>query len=85
MNVLVEQVKGSEEMKEKIIAASREARLRADYPHELLPDYFNPTICDKFLNNYHETQIHQSNGKSNRNISMVIKELHSGCAVCHLS
>lgn len=60
---ILEQVKGSEEMKEKIIAASREARLRADYPHELLPDYFNPTICDKFLNNYHETQIHQSNGQ----------------------
>lgn len=66
----VEQVKGSEEMKEKIIAASREARLRPDYPQELLPDYFNNSICDKYLNNYHENHHHiHSNGNSNSMIN----------------
>ncbi|KAG8297731.1 hypothetical protein J6590_030242 [Homalodisca vitripennis] len=58
---ILEQVKGSEEMKEKIITASREMRLRPDYPPELKPDYFNHSICDKYLNNYHENHVH-SNG-----------------------
>lgn len=56
----MEQVKGSEEMKEKIVAASREARLRPDYPQELLPEYFNQSM---YLNNYHESHLH-SNGMS---------------------
>ncbi|XP_075234120.1 ABC transporter G family member E23 isoform X2 [Lycorma delicatula] len=55
---ILEQVKGSEEMKEKIVAASREARLRPDYPQELLPEYFNQSM---YLNNYHESHLH-SNG-----------------------
>jgi hypothetical protein len=56
----VEQVKGSEEMKEKIIAASKDARSLPDYPQELLPDYFtnSVTICDKYLNNYQESHLH---------------------------
>jgi len=58
---ILEQVKGSEEMKEKIIAASRDMRLRPDYPPELQPEYFNHSICDKYLNNYHENHLH-SNG-----------------------
>nr|CAD7392191.1 unnamed protein product [Timema cristinae] len=59
----VEQVKGSEEMKEKIIAASKDARRLPDYPQELLPEYFSNTVtlCDKYLNNYQESHIH-SNG-----------------------
>lgn len=56
----VQQVKGSEEMKEKIIAASREARSRPDYPQELLPENFNQSL---YLNNYHESHLH-SNGMS---------------------
>ncbi|XP_014258500.1 ABC transporter G family member 14 [Cimex lectularius] len=60
---ILEQVKGSEEMKEKIISASREARLRPDYPQELLPEYFGQNnVCDKYLNNYNESQIN-SNGQ----------------------
>jgi hypothetical protein len=61
--ISVEQVKGSEEMKEKIIAASKDARSLPDYPQELLPDYFtnSATICDKYLNNYQESHL-QTNG-----------------------
>uniref|UniRef100_A0A0K8S5Y2 ABC transporter domain-containing protein n=1 Tax=Lygus hesperus TaxID=30085 RepID=A0A0K8S5Y2_LYGHE len=56
---ILEQVKGSEEMKEKIISASKEARLRPDYPQELLPEYFTQNnICDKYLNNYNDSQVH---------------------------
>ncbi|XP_021919485.1 ABC transporter G family member 9 isoform X3 [Zootermopsis nevadensis] len=56
---ILEQVKGSEEMKEKIIAASKDARSQPDYPQELLPDYFtnSVTICDKYLNNYQESHL----------------------------
>jgi hypothetical protein len=68
----VEQVKGSEEMKEKIIAASKDARSLPDYPQELLPDYFtnSVTICDKYLNNYQESHLH-TNGMVMLNISLV--------------
>lgn len=62
-NILVEQVKGSEEMKEKILTASRDMRLRPDYPPELQPEFFNHSICDKYLNNYHENHLH-SNGNA---------------------
>jgi len=50
-------------MKEKIIAASKDARSLPDYPQELLPDYFtnSVTICDKYLNNYQESHL-QTNG-----------------------
>lgn len=59
----VEQVKGSEEMKEKIIAASKEARLQPDYPQELLPDYYNQNLCDKYINHFHNSPDHiHSNG-----------------------
>ncbi|KAJ9578181.1 hypothetical protein L9F63_005570, partial [Diploptera punctata] len=60
---VVEQVKGSEEMKEKIIAASKDARSLPDYPQELLPEYFTNSvaICDKYLNNYQESHL-QTNG-----------------------
>ncbi|XP_069705166.1 uncharacterized protein E23 isoform X3 [Periplaneta americana] len=56
---ILEQVKGSEEMKEKIIAASKDARSLPDYPQELLPDYFtnSVTICDKYLHNYQESHL----------------------------
>ncbi|XP_021919484.1 ABC transporter G family member 9 isoform X2 [Zootermopsis nevadensis] len=68
---ILEQVKGSEEMKEKIIAASKDARSQPDYPQELLPDYFtnSVTICDKYLNNYQESHL-QTNG-------------HIGSTSCH--
>lgn len=52
-------------MKEKIIAASQEARLRPDYPPELHPDYVNQSLCDKYLNNYHENHLN-SNGSFKR-------------------
>nr|AIN44120.1 ATP-binding cassette sub-family G member 22-like protein [Laodelphax striatellus] len=55
---ILEQVKGSEEMKEKIITAAREARFRPNYPQELMPEYFNQSM---YLNNYHESHLH-SNG-----------------------
>jgi hypothetical protein len=74
----VEQVKGSEEMKEKIIAASKDARNLPDYPQELLPDYFtnSVTICDKYLNNYQESHLH-TNGMLN--VSFIISyNLYSG-------
>lgn len=53
---LVEQVKGSEEMKEKIIAAAREARRSPEYPQELLPDLSN-SVCDRYLNNYQNNHV----------------------------
>lgn len=61
----VEQVKGSDEMKEKIIAAARDSRRAPDYPQELLPDNFNNTVnaCDRYLNNYQTNHV-QSKGKS---------------------
>ncbi|CAB0004463.1 unnamed protein product, partial [Nesidiocoris tenuis] len=63
MGPSVEQVKGSEEMKEKIVSASKESRLRPDYPQELQPEYFSQNnICDKYLNNFNDSQIH-TNGK----------------------
>ncbi|BES91925.1 ABC transporter G family member [Nesidiocoris tenuis] len=56
---ILEQVKGSEEMKEKIVSASKESRLRPDYPQELQPEYFSQNnICDKYLNNFNDSQIH---------------------------
>lgn len=56
----MEQVKGSCEMKEKIISASKESRLQPGYPQELLPDYFS--LCDKYLAHahYNNTENHQS-------------------------
>lgn len=56
----VEQVKGSDEMKEKIIKASKQARFSCS--QDLLPDYQTNIIVDKYLNNYNEPQV-QSNGK----------------------
>jgi hypothetical protein len=72
----VEQVKGSEEMKEKIIAAARDARSLPDYPQELLPDYFtnSVTICDKYLNNYQESHLH-TNGMVAEHFSASYKTL----------
>uniref|UniRef100_A0A1B6D6J3 ABC transporter domain-containing protein n=1 Tax=Clastoptera arizonana TaxID=38151 RepID=A0A1B6D6J3_9HEMI len=68
---ILEQVKGSEEMKEKIIAASQEARLRPDYPPELHPDYIiNQSSCDKYYNNFHD------NNHLNSNV-------HLGAVHCH--
>lgn len=50
-------------MKEKIVSASKESRLRPDYPQELQPEYFSQNnICDKYLNNFNDSQIH-TNGK----------------------
>lgn len=46
----VEQVKGSDETREKILKASREARLRSDYPSELQAELFNNSICDQYYN-----------------------------------
>ncbi|XP_068081100.1 uncharacterized protein E23 [Anabrus simplex] len=68
---ILEQVKGSEEMKEKIIAASKDARNLPDYPQELLPDYFtnSSNICDKYIHNYQESHL-QTNG-------------HIGASSCH--
>lgn len=62
---ILEQVKGSEEMKEKIIAAAKESRRAPDYPQELLPDYFNNTACDRYSNNYHVQN--KSNVANNHN------------------
>lgn len=60
----MEQVKGPEELRERIIQASKQARNQPDYPQELLPDFVpnTVTICDKYLNNYQKSHI-QSNGK----------------------
>nr|CAD7445096.1 unnamed protein product [Timema bartmani] len=76
---ILEQVKGSEEMKEKIIAASKDARRLPDYPQELLPEYFSNTVtlCDKYLNNYQESHIH-SNGHISTNSCHCQRELWPG-------
>lgn len=52
---ILEQVKGSDEMRERIITASRDSRLHPDYPQELQPHYFSNanSICDKYLTNHH--------------------------------
>lgn len=62
--ISVEQVKGPEELRERIIQASKQARNQPDYPQELLPDFVpnSVTICDKYLNNYQESHL-QSNGE----------------------
>lgn len=60
----MEQVKGSEEMKEKIIAAAREARRSPEYPQELLPDLSN-SVCDRYLNNYQNNHVQ---GKDETNV-----------------
>ncbi|XP_073992404.1 ABC transporter G family member E23 isoform X2 [Rhodnius prolixus] len=57
---ILEQVKGSDEMKEKIIKASKQARFSCS--QDLLPDYQTNIIVDKYLNNYNEPQV-QSNGQ----------------------
>lgn len=46
----VEQVKGSPEMREKIITAARDARLHPDYPQELLPEHLQN---EKNLQHHH--------------------------------
>ncbi|KAI5711411.1 hypothetical protein M8J75_000195 [Diaphorina citri] len=60
---ILEQVKGSEEMREKIIMASKEARLHPSYPEELQPQYFSNanSICDKYLTHHlHHSNNHHS-------------------------
>ena len=60
----MEQVKGSEEMKEKIIAAAKESRKGSDYPQELLPDNFTSVnACDRYLNNYQSNHV-QNKGEN---------------------
>lgn len=56
---ILEQVKGSEEMKEKIIAASKDARRLPDYPQELLPEYYSNSIniCDKYVPKYDDSHL----------------------------
>lgn len=54
---IVEQVKGTEEMKQKIIAAAK--RAQDDYYHQELLNV-NCT-CDKYLNNYQHNH-NNSNG-----------------------
>ncbi|KAK6626792.1 hypothetical protein RUM44_009269 [Polyplax serrata] len=67
---ILEQVKGSEEMKEKIIAAAKESGKGPDYPQELLPDNFTSVnACDRYLNNYQSNHV-QSKG-------------HVGANACH--
>ena len=58
----MEQVKGSEEMKEKILKASRESRMQPDYPHELQTDLYGNEICHQYLNNYNHSHM-RINGK----------------------
>lgn len=48
----MEQIKGSEETKEKILKASREARSRSDYPHELQLEFYANAACHRYLGNY---------------------------------
>ncbi|XP_063242998.1 uncharacterized protein LOC134542563 isoform X2 [Bacillus rossius redtenbacheri] len=77
---ILEQVKGSEEMKEKIIAASKEARRLPDYPQELLPEYYtnSVTICDKYLNNYQESHLQNNGHAISNNGCHCQRELWSG-------
>ncbi|KAF4518901.1 hypothetical protein B566_EDAN006739 [Ephemera danica] len=65
---ILEQVKGPDELRDKIIQASKQARSQPDYPQELLPDFVpnSVTICDKYLNNYQESRL-QSNGHLSNN------------------
>nr|BBC77942.1 ABC transporter [Thermobia domestica] len=51
---ILEQVKGSEEIKEKILAASKDARKLPDYPEELISDCVSATVnlCDKYIHNF---------------------------------
>lgn len=54
----VEQIKGPEEVRERIVAAARNARQGPDCPPELRPDY-NPSqhpLCDHLIH-YHEHHI----------------------------
>ncbi|XP_065216913.1 uncharacterized protein E23 isoform X2 [Planococcus citri] len=54
---ILEQVKGTEEMKEKILKASKEARMHPDYPHELQQDLYGNALCHQYLNNYDHNRI----------------------------
>ncbi|XKL59899.1 hypothetical protein PGB90_000915 [Kerria lacca] len=59
---ILEQVKGSEEMKEKILQASRDARILPDYPHELRTELYENTICHQYINNYNHNRHNRING-----------------------
>lgn len=59
----MEQVKGSEKMKEKILKAAREARMHSDYPHELQTDLYGNEICRRYMNNYDHNHHLRMNGK----------------------
>ncbi|XP_044737771.1 ABC transporter G family member 9 isoform X2 [Chrysoperla carnea] len=54
---ILEQVKGSHEMREKIIAAARDARLQPGYPQELLPEHLQH-ITEKIVTNHHGPHYH---------------------------
>ncbi|XP_048510014.1 ABC transporter G family member 21 isoform X2 [Athalia rosae] len=62
---ILEQIKGPEEVRERIVAAARAARQGLDCPLELRPDY-NPSqhpLCDHLIH-YHEHHItHNGNGE----------------------
>lgn len=56
--VSVEQIKGPEEVRERIVAAARAARQGPECPPELSPEY-NPSqhpLCDHLIH-YHEHHI----------------------------
>jgi len=76
-DVAVEQVKGSDELRDRIIQASRQARNQPDYPQELLPDFVPNSICDnKYL--YQESRLH-SNGHIATNRCPSCPPIHIGC------
>lgn len=64
LNRAVEQVKGSEEMKQKILKASRDARMHPNYSHELHNDLYGNEICQQYnINSYDRNHRSHSNGK----------------------
>lgn len=76
-DVAVEQVKGSDELRDRIIQASRQARNQPDYPQELLPDFVPNSICDnKYL--YQESRLH-SNGHIATSRCPSCPPIHIGC------
>ncbi|CAB3380406.1 Hypothetical predicted protein [Cloeon dipterum] len=78
---ILEQVKGSDELRERIISASRQARNQPDYPQELLPDFVPNSICDnKYM--YQESRL-QSNGHISSSRCPSCPPVHISCAHAH--
>lgn len=61
-HLTVEQVKGSPELREKIISAAKEARKRKDYPQELQMNQDCIYMSDKYNNEHGSRGLPQTHG-----------------------